>query len=54
MISLVLLFIILCLGIGFTFKVLKPGIDVLYNDDVVLWYTSPNTNERKFKYLYKK
>lgn len=54
MISLALSFAVLCLILGLTFKIWKPGTDVLTNGDVVLWYTSPNTNERKFAFLWKK
>lgn len=46
-------FLIVVLIVGLTFKIWKPGIDILHNDDIVLWYTSPNTNERSFVYLWK-
>lgn len=50
---LAVVFIIFILLVGLIVKIWKPGIDVLHNDDIVLWYTSPNTNERKFIYLWR-
>lgn len=50
---LAVVFIVFILLVGLIVKIWKPGIDVLHNDDIVLWYTSPNTNERKFIYLFR-
>lgn len=53
MISLVLPFVILCLILGLTFKIWRPSIDRLNTGEIILWYTSPNTNTRNFTYLWK-
>ncbi len=47
------IFIIFILIVGLTFKIWKPGIDILHNEEIVLWYTSPNTNKRNFIFLWK-
>lgn len=46
-------FLTVVLIVGLTFKIWRPSIDRLNTGEIVLWYTSPNTNERNFIYLWK-
>ena len=46
-------FLIIVLLIGLIVKILDPSIDRLSTGEIVLWYTSPNTNERNLVYLWK-
>lgn len=52
-IEMVILAIWFCLVLSLILRVWRPKIDKLSDGSYVIWYTSFNSGERNFKYIWK-